>query len=201
MRPLGTFWLVLLLAPPLLALALLPSFGIHVVTMVGIQALMGVGYQLVFGHLGALNLAQGALFGIGAYSVALTAPAIGLLSFPLAAIVAGGAAALAAWPTLRLRSHAFALATLALATLVNIVALNAESVTGEVARNSYRCLSIPTLGRQSSARRIIDAQFRQRQHELSRLMAERYEAVVTVDGRRTLVLGVHHQGEHGDFRA
>ncbi len=130
MRPLGIFWWVVLLASPILAVVLLPGFGIHVATLVGIYALMGVGYQLVFGQLGALNLAQGALFGIGAYTVALTAPSIGVLSFPLAVIVAGVIAALAAWPTLRLQSHSFALATLALATLANIVAVNAEGLTG-----------------------------------------------------------------------
>lgn len=130
MRSLDRFWLVVLLAPPALAAVLLPTFGIHVATLVGIYALMGVGYQLVFGQLGALNLAQGALFGIGAYCVALTAPMLGVFSFPLAVAVAAAVAALAAWPTLRLRSHYFALATLALASLVNIVATNAEGLTG-----------------------------------------------------------------------
>ena len=130
MRPLGLFWWIVLLASPVFAAAFLPGFGVHVATLVGIYALMGVGYQLVFGQLGALNLAQGALFGIGAYAVALTAPSIGILSFPLAVIVAGAVAALAAWPTLRLQSHSFALATLALAALANIVAVNAEGLTG-----------------------------------------------------------------------
>ena len=44
------------------------------VILAGIYGLMGLGYQLVFGQLGALNLAQGALFGLGAYAAALTAP-------------------------------------------------------------------------------------------------------------------------------
>ena len=47
------------------------SYAVHVATLVGIYGLMGVGYQLVFGQLGALNLAQGALFGVGAYATAL----------------------------------------------------------------------------------------------------------------------------------
>ena len=72
---LGWFWLAALLLPPALALVLLPPFGQRMVTLVGIYALMGLGYQLVFGQLGALNLAQGALFGVGAYATALAAPA------------------------------------------------------------------------------------------------------------------------------
>ena len=79
----------------------------------------------------ALNLAQGALFGVGAYAAALTAPYVGALAPASSAIVAAAiAAALAAAPMLRLQSHYFALATLALASLVNLVAVHAESLTG-----------------------------------------------------------------------
>ena len=66
MRPLDRFWLAILVLAPALALLLLPPFGQRMAILVGIYALMGVGYQLVFGQLGALNLAQGALFGVGA---------------------------------------------------------------------------------------------------------------------------------------
>jgi len=71
MQALGRFWLVVLLLSPVVALVALPPFGQRMVTLIGIYALMGLGYQLVFGQLGALNLAQGALFGIGAYAAAL----------------------------------------------------------------------------------------------------------------------------------
>ena len=124
------YWIVLLVLPPLIAPFLLPPFGQRLVTLVGIYALMGVGYQRVFGQLGALNLAQGALFGVGAYTVALTAPTLGSFAFGAAALAAVVVAAIAAVPILRLQSHYFALATLALASLVNLVALHAESITG-----------------------------------------------------------------------
>jgi branched-chain amino acid transport system permease protein len=130
MRSLGWFWTVVLVLPPLLALLVLPSFGQRMVILVGIYALMGVGYQLVFGQLGALNLAQGALFGLGAYALALFAPGAGLLALPLAALVAAATAALVCGPLLRLQSHYFALATLALAALVNLVAVHVEDLTG-----------------------------------------------------------------------
>jgi branched-chain amino acid transport system permease protein len=129
MRPLGPFWLVLLLLPPVLALAVLPPFGQRMVTLVGIYALMGLGYQLVFGQLGALNLAQGALFGLGAYAAALAAPVLGVLALPLAILAAAIPAAIVAGPILRLQSHYFALATLALASIVNLVAVHAEGLT------------------------------------------------------------------------
>jgi branched-chain amino acid transport system permease protein len=130
MRPLGVFWLVVLVLPPLVALTLLAPFGQRMVTLVGIYALMGLGYQLIFGHLGALNLAQGALFGVGAYATALLAPSLGGLALPAALLAAAGLAALVGGPLLRLQSHYFALATLALASLVNLVAVHVEALTG-----------------------------------------------------------------------
>jgi branched-chain amino acid transport system permease protein len=99
-------------------------------TLVGLYALLGLGYQIVFGQLRALNLAQGALFGVGAYATALTAPHLGAFALLVAPLAAGAVAALAAPPMLRLQSHYFALATLALASLINLAALHAESLTG-----------------------------------------------------------------------
>lgn len=130
MRALGFFWLAVLLLSPALALFLLPPFGQRLVILIGIYALMGIGYQLVFGYLGGLNLAQGALFGVGAYAVALTAPVLGILALPIAPVAAALLAATIAAPILRLQSHYFALSTLALAALTDLVAVHAEGLTG-----------------------------------------------------------------------
>ena len=46
------------------------AYALRLLTIAGSYALMVIGYQLVFGHAGALSLAQGAFFGIGAYVTA-----------------------------------------------------------------------------------------------------------------------------------
>ena len=115
---------------PIVGIVVLPPLGQRLVTLVGIYALLGLGYQLVFGQLRALNLAQGALFGVGAYAAALSAPYVGGQAFLVSIFAAMIVAALAAAPILRLQSHYFALATLALASLINLVAVHAESLTG-----------------------------------------------------------------------
>src|SRR5262249_21761603 len=100
MRAFDRFWLIVLLVPPALALLALPAFGQRMVVLIGVYGLLGVSYQLTFGHLGVLNLAQGAFFGVGAYATALAAPAAGPLALAIAVLAAAGPALLVAALTL-----------------------------------------------------------------------------------------------------
>ena len=109
------------------------AYALRLLTIAGSYALMVIGYQLVFGHAGALSLAQGAFFGIGAYVTAILADRYGLdaaLTLPLSALVPALLAAVVAAPVLRLESHYFALATLGIAQLVLLAAVNWEGLTG-----------------------------------------------------------------------
>ncbi len=117
----------------LYALFFAGDYALHVLTRAGIYAIAAIGYQLIFGRLGALSLAQGCFFGLGAYAAGLGALELGL-GFPLT-LVAGILlpsllAALIAIPVLRLASHYFALATLGIAQLGLLVATNWTAVTG-----------------------------------------------------------------------
>lgn len=109
------------------------SYAVRLATLAATQALLVLGYQLVFGHAGALSLAQGALFGLGAYVAALLslhAPWGVSLTLPAAALSAMLVAALVGAIVLRLETHYFALATLAVAQLIHLVAVNWETLTG-----------------------------------------------------------------------
>lgn len=117
----------------LYALFFAGDYALHVLTRAGIYAIAAIGYQLIFGRLGALSLAQGCFFGLGAYAAGLGALELGL-GFPLT-LVAGILlpsllAALIAIPVLPLASHYFALATLGIAQLGLLVATNWTAVTG-----------------------------------------------------------------------
>ncbi|UUX50773.1 ATP-binding cassette domain-containing protein [Nisaea acidiphila] len=109
------------------------GYAHDVLARAGIYAIAAIGYQLVFGRLGALSLAQGCFFGLGAYAAALTALKLDF-GFPLT-LLAGTAlpvllAAVIAVPVLRLSSHYFALATLGIAQLAVLAATNWTDVTG-----------------------------------------------------------------------
>lgn len=117
----------------LYALLFAGDYALHVLTRAGIYAIAAIGYQLIFGRLGALSLAQGCFFGLGAYAASLAALELGI-GFPLT--LAAGIllpsllAAVIAIPVLRLASHYFALATLGIAQLALLVATNWTDVTG-----------------------------------------------------------------------
>lgn len=113
-------------------LALGDDYALRVASLVGIYAIAAIGYQLVFGRLGLLSLAQGAFFGLGAYASALLTTVLGLpvpLGLVAAILVPALAGAVVALPIARLESHYVALATLGLAQLALLAATNLE-VTG-----------------------------------------------------------------------
>ena len=109
------------------------TYSLRLLTVAGIYALAAIGYQFVFGHAGALSLAQGAFFGIGAYVAGILSVRLGAgfaLTLPAAMLAAAALAALVALPVLRLQSHYFALATLGIGQVVLLIAVNWESMTG-----------------------------------------------------------------------
>lgn len=115
------------------ALFFASSYDQRILTLSGVYVILVLGYQFIFGHAGALSLAQGAFFGIGAYVTGILGSQFGtgfLLTFPLSIGAAALIAGIVAIPVLRLQTHYFALATLALSQLLLLIGVNWESVTG-----------------------------------------------------------------------
>jgi branched-chain amino acid transport system permease protein len=111
----------------------LGPYELRLLTVAGCYVLPVLGYQLVFGHAGALSLAQGAFFGLGAYATALLATRLGwgfLATFSASILLPAALAGLVAAPVLRLRSHYFALATLGIAQVALLAAVNWADLTG-----------------------------------------------------------------------
>ena len=119
----------------LVAYALLYAspYGLRVLTVAGVYALAAIGFQIVFGLGGALSLAHGAFFGLGAYATGILGSQWGLgfaATFPISLLVPLLLALLVGLPVLRLESHYFALATLGIAQVVHLLAVNSPGLTG-----------------------------------------------------------------------
>jgi branched-chain amino acid transport system permease protein len=109
------------------------AYSLRLMTVAGIYALLVIGYQFVFGHAGALSLAQGTFFGLGAYVTGILGSRFGwgfAATFPLSLLLPVLLAALVATPVLRLQSHYFALATLGIGQVMLLIAVNWQDVTG-----------------------------------------------------------------------
>jgi branched-chain amino acid transport system permease protein len=119
---------VLTLALP----GLLGPYYLQIANIAAINALLVLGLNFILGYGGQMSLAQSAFFGIGAYTFALL-ESRGMSPAPAALCAVGATAAvglLLGWPTLRLRGHYLALATLAFAVIVEKLLLNLEDLTG-----------------------------------------------------------------------
>lgn len=134
----GRPWAGLLYAAGAAALCLYALFGatpygLRVLTVAGVYALAAIGFQIVFGLAGALSLAQGAFFGLGAYASGILSSQLGwdfAATLPVALAVPLLVALVVGLPVLRLESHYFALATLGIAQILLLAAVNLPTLTG-----------------------------------------------------------------------
>jgi branched-chain amino acid transport system permease protein len=150
-RVLGAAGIFLLLVAPLLTSN---SFYQHLMIMVLFWTLLGASWNLLGGFAGQVSFGHAAFLGIGAYTTMLFF--LSLQLSPWLGMLAGGVlAALFAMPIglicFRLRGPYFSLATLAVAEIVRLVALNWEQLTA-----GPMGLLITTLPQISFAGRTID---------------------------------------------
>lgn len=129
---------VLVFAATLAALAAYPKAGanpyaLHVLSLVGIYAIVAMGLNLVFGYTGQISLGHAAYFAVGAYTSGLLtlqmgAPfLVGLLAAVTLAVVLG---LLVGVPSLKLEGSYLAMATIGFGEIVKMLLVNWEAVTG-----------------------------------------------------------------------
>ncbi len=109
------------------------GYAMRVLSMAGIYALLATGYGFIFGHAGALSLAQGSFMGLGAYASGILATRYGIpfdAALPASVGLPVLVALLVAIPVLRLQTHYFALATLLVGQIALLAATQWQSVTG-----------------------------------------------------------------------
>ena len=129
-RPLLIVGIVLLALWPMLMTS---AYQMRIFTIVGIYALLSLGYQFIFGHAGALALTQGTFFGVGAYVTGILGTKYGLggeFTLLLSIALPFALAALIAAPVLRLESHYFALATLGVGQVLLLIVIAWQDLTG-----------------------------------------------------------------------
>ncbi len=120
------------------AAALVPAFlstpyFLRVLTVAGLFVILAVSYDLVVGQVGAFSLAHPAFYGIGAYTVAILVTKAHWsygAAFAAAAVVAAVIAVVIGFPAFRLQERSFAIGTLGMLMVLQLVATNWIDVTG-----------------------------------------------------------------------
>ena len=134
-RALPRSGVLLLLAALLVAVPLLApnSYVLEVAIVIALNAIVCVGLNLLIGYAGQISLGHAGFYALGGYASAiLSAHWHWPVALSMPAAVA--AVALLAWavgrPTLRLKGHYLAMATLGLGVIVSIVLTNEDRFTG-----------------------------------------------------------------------
>lgn len=121
------------------AVALLPVFVEDaflvgkVLTFVGINVIVVTGLALLFGFAGQVSLGHAAFYGIGAYASAYATARLGwpwLAGVVLAVLLSALGGLALSFPSLRLRGHYLAMATLGFGEIMAFIFVEAKEVTG-----------------------------------------------------------------------
>jgi len=111
----------------------LNGYGLYLLTLTGIFALVALGLNLLTGYAGQISLCHASLFGVGAYATAILTQKAGLpylISLLIGALLTTAIGALAAIPALRLKNIYLAIATLGFGVVLQKIIFEWRSLTG-----------------------------------------------------------------------
>jgi branched-chain amino acid transport system permease protein len=111
------------------------SFLLKVYTYVGINVLVVTGLALLFGYAGQISLGHAAFVGLGAYTFGFCITRLHmpwLAAFTAAGLLSAAGGLVLALPSLRLKGHYLAMATLGFGELASLAFAEATPITGGV---------------------------------------------------------------------
>ncbi|MBW1713236.1 MAG: branched-chain amino acid ABC transporter permease, partial [Deltaproteobacteria bacterium] len=115
--------------------SLIPAYSHYpdVMVFAGIYSLITLGLTILMGYAGQISLGHAAFFGIGAYCSAVGTATYGLnpwLCLLIGAVLSSGVSIVVGAPSLKLRGHYLAMATLAFGIIIYIVFNEEVEITG-----------------------------------------------------------------------
>ncbi len=108
-------------------------YYLNVLNFVGLHAIQAVGLSLLMGYTGQVSLGHAAFYGLGAYGSAILTTTYGvppLVAMLIALLITAAIAYIIGRPTLRLKGHYLALATLGFGVIVHVFFVQTTSFTG-----------------------------------------------------------------------
>lgn len=106
--------------------------------LVLMAAQVGVAWNIIGGYAGQISLGQAAFYGLGAYTSTLLFTKFGVnpwVALPIGGLLAAGISLIVGWSCFRLKGHYFAMATIAVAEIVQIIFTNWDFAGAAVGLN------------------------------------------------------------------
>jgi branched-chain amino acid transport system permease protein len=103
--------------------------------LVLMAAQLGVAWNILGGYAGQVSLGHAVFFGIGAYTSCMLTTRLGVspwLGLPAGGLLASVCSLAIGWPCFRLKGHYFAMATIAVAEIVQVLVTNADFLEGAI---------------------------------------------------------------------
>ena len=132
---------VILLVAIVLPLMFSSLFVLNLLILIVIWSILGSGWNIIGGFTGLVSNGHSMFYGFGAYAVGLTLQYWGLtpwVAIPLGMAICAGLAWLIGKPVLRLKGHAFAICTQALAECARYVCVNLKVTNGAKGVNMFK---------------------------------------------------------------
>lgn len=125
----GTYGAILAVLPLIYS----SNYYVKILVILGINTIIVLGLNLLMGYAGQVSIGHAAFYGMGAYASAIATTKFGLspwIGLGLAIILGGLVAYAIAIPTLRLKGHYLAMATLGFAEIVSVLFQEVREYTG-----------------------------------------------------------------------
>lgn len=109
------------------------DYYLNVMIIAMINIILAIGLNLLIGYAGQISLGHAAFYGIGSYASGVLTVHLGLnpwLAFAAAALLTSAVAYIVGLPTLKLKGHYLAVATLGFGIIVHIAFKELTSLTG-----------------------------------------------------------------------
>jgi len=104
-------------------------FPRHLLIMIMLYGTMGIGWNIIGGYTGQVSFGNAAFFGVGAYTTAILLSKYGInpwFGMILGCVFSSMVAVIVGYPCFRLQGHYFAIATIAVGEIVQILFTNWE---------------------------------------------------------------------------
>jgi branched-chain amino acid transport system permease protein len=126
-------WIIVVIGIAAILPAFLGFYQVHILDLIMLFIILAIGLDLTLGYCGQVNLGHAAFYAVGAYTSAILTTKYNFsfwAALPISVLLSVLCGVLIGLPSLKVRSHYLAIATLGLSVALNDILINDTNLTG-----------------------------------------------------------------------